>query len=78
MLTESYRYAPASLVAPFDYTTMLWAFLTGYFFFGEVATIYLFVGAAIVIVSGLFVIWRERQLGVQRVPQVVADAPVGK
>jgi drug/metabolite transporter (DMT)-like permease len=78
MLTESYRYAPASVVAPFDYTTMLWAFLIGYFFFGEVATIYLFVGALIVIGSGLFVIWRERQLNIQRVPQVVADAPVGK
>lgn len=78
MLTESYRYAPASLVAPFDYTTMLWAFLIGYFFFGEVATIYLFVGAAIVIASGLFVIWRERQLGVERVRPTVADGPIGK
>jgi len=78
LLTESYRYAPASVVAPFDYTAMLWAFLIGYFFFGEVTTIYLFVGAGIVVASGLFVIWRERQLGVQRVPQVVADAPVGK
>ena len=29
-LTESYRYAPASVIAPFDYTTMLWALLLGY------------------------------------------------
>jgi drug/metabolite transporter (DMT)-like permease len=78
MLTESYRYAPASVVAPFDYTAMLWAFLIGYFFFGEVASVYLFVGAAIVVASGLFVIWRERQLGVERVRQNVADAPIGK
>ncbi len=79
MLTESYRYAPASVVAPFDYTTMFWAFLIGFFFFGEVATIYLFVGAGIVIVSGLFVIWRERQLGVERLrTSTVESPPIGK
>ena len=38
LLTESYRYAPASVVAPFDYTSMLWAFLLGYWLFGEVPT----------------------------------------
>lgn len=78
LLTESYRYAPASVVAPFDYTSMLWAFLIGYFFFGEVTTVYLFVGAGIVVVSGLFVIWRERQLGVERLRTPVESPPVGK
>jgi len=67
LLTESYRWAPASVVAPFDYTAMIWAFLLGYFFFDELPTIFVFVGAAIVAVAGLFVIWRERQLGLQRV-----------
>ena len=38
LLTESYRYAPASLVAPLDYTAMLWAFILGYWFFGELPT----------------------------------------
>jgi drug/metabolite transporter (DMT)-like permease len=66
LLTESYRWAPASLVAPFDYTSMVWAFLLGYFFFGELPTVYVFVGAAIITAAGLFVIWRERQLGLQR------------
>ena len=64
--TESYRYAPASLVAPIDYTTMIWAFLLGYVLFGELPTIYIFVGGAIVTASGIFVIWRERQLGLRR------------
>ena len=67
LLTESYRYAPASLVAPFDYTAMFWAFLLGYLFFGELPTIFVFVGAGIIAGAGLFVIWRERQLGLQRV-----------
>ena len=39
LLTESYHYAPASLVAPIDYTTMMWAFLLGYAMFGELPTI---------------------------------------
>ena len=63
VLTSSYRYAPASLVAPLDYTTMIWAFVFGYAMFGEVPTIYVFVGGVIVAASGIFVIWRERQLG---------------
>jgi drug/metabolite transporter (DMT)-like permease len=67
LLTESYRWAPASVVAPFDYTAMIWAFLLGYFFFDELPTIFVFVGAAIIAAAGLFVIWRERQLGLQRV-----------
>lgn len=66
LLTESYRFAPASVVAPFDYTTMLWALVFGYALFGEVPTIFVFVGAAIVAGAGLFVIWRERQLGLRR------------
>jgi drug/metabolite transporter (DMT)-like permease len=61
LLTESYRYAPASVVAPFDYTTMLWAFLFGYWLFGEVPTLHVFVGSAIVVGSGLYVLWRERR-----------------
>ncbi len=59
-LTESYRLAAASVIAPFDYTSMLWALLLGYWMFGEVPTALVFVGAAIVIAAGLFVIWRER------------------
>ena len=38
LLTESYRYAPASLVAPLDYTALLWAFIIGYWFFDELPT----------------------------------------
>ena len=70
-LTESYRFAPASVIAPFDYTSMLWALLLGYWMFGEVPTALVFVGAAIVIAAGLFVLWRERtqKLRYERVPE---------
>ena len=65
-LTESYRNATASVVAPFDYTSMLWAFLLGYWIFGELPQPLVYLGSAIVAGSGLFVIWRERQLGMKR------------
>ncbi len=70
LLTESYRFAPASVVAPFDYTQLLWVFLFGYFAFGEVPTVYVLVGAGIIVLAGLYVIWRERQLGLRRAPEV--------
>jgi drug/metabolite transporter (DMT)-like permease len=66
LLTESYRLAPPSLVAPFDYTSMVWAFLLGYLFFNELPNAFVFAGAAVIAAAGLFVIWRERQLGLQR------------
>ena len=65
-LTESYRHAAASVVAPFDYSTMIWAMLFGYYVFSEVPTAAVYIGSAIVVAAGLFVIWRERQLGLQR------------
>lgn len=65
-LTSSYHHAPASLVAPLDYTTMIWAYVLGYVLFGELPTITVYVGSAIVAGAGLFVIWRERQLGLRR------------
>ena len=73
LLTESYRHAPASVIAPFDYSSMLWAFILGYAMFGEIPTVYVFVGAAIVAGAGLFVIWRERQLRLRRIRE--AEGP---
>ena len=66
LFTDSYRHAPASFLAPFDYTSMLWAFLLGYWIFGEVPTSYVIGGAVIVAGAGIFVILRERALGLKR------------
>jgi drug/metabolite transporter (DMT)-like permease len=66
LLTESYRYAAASVVAPFDYTSMIWALLLGYVMFGETPTVMIVIGSTIIAAAGLFVIWRERQLAVMR------------
>ncbi len=66
LLTSSYRLADASLIAPFEYTSMLLAILIGMFVFGEVPTGTMLLGAAIIIAAGVLVIWRERQLGLER------------
>jgi drug/metabolite transporter (DMT)-like permease len=69
MTTTSYRYAPASFLAPFDYSSMIWAFMLGYAFFGEIPAAFVAVGAVIVAAAGLFVVWRERQLGIKRLQE---------
>ena len=73
-LTESYRYASASLVAPFDYTAMIWALVLGYAMFGETPTSEIVLGSAIIAAAGLFVIWRERQLAAMRRRDGLASA----
>jgi len=66
LLTNSYRHADASVIAPFEYSSMLLALLIGFFLFDEVPTLTVLAGAAIVVSAGLLIIWRERQLGIQR------------
>ena len=66
LLTEGYRFAPASVLAPFEYTAMVWAFVLGYVMFGEMPTPAVVLGAVIIAASGLFVIWREHLLGLER------------
>lgn len=64
LMTQAYRYAEASVVAPFDYVNMLWIIILSYMTFGDVPSAVVLFGSAIVIGSGIFVIWRERRLGI--------------
>jgi drug/metabolite transporter (DMT)-like permease len=66
LLTTSYRHAEAAVIAPFEYTSMLLALAVGYSLFGEVPTSAMLWGALLVVMAGLFIIWRERQLGLER------------
>ena len=76
-LTSSYRHADASIVAPFEYASMIFVLLFGYFFFDEVPTLVMLAGAALVIAAGVLIIWRERQLGIERARQRKAMTPQG-
>ncbi|QIB35406.1 DMT family transporter [Ancylobacter pratisalsi] len=77
LLTESYRHAPASVVAPFTYSAMLWSLLLGFILFSEIPPLTVLAGAVIVIGAGLFVIWREQRLGIERAKAIEAAPPAG-
>lgn len=59
MLTQAFRYAPAAVVAPFDYATALCNGLLGFWLWGELPQVTTAVGGAIVVASGLYLLWSE-------------------
>ncbi|WP_298840390.1 DMT family transporter [uncultured Roseobacter sp.] len=77
MVTSSYRFGGASMLAPFDYASMIFAGLIGYVVFDEVPTGPIIIGAALVIAGGILIIWRERQLGLDRSKSKPNQTPTG-
>jgi drug/metabolite transporter (DMT)-like permease len=61
-LTGALRLAPVALIMPMDYTSLLWAVLLGSWLFGELPSPWTWVGAPIIIASGLVIVWREHRL----------------
>jgi drug/metabolite transporter (DMT)-like permease len=57
--TRALHLAPTSAVAPFQYFSLIWAMLLGFAIWGDVPTVSLIIGGAIVAGSGLFLLWRE-------------------
>lgn len=60
-VNQSLRFAPASVVVPYQYTLILWGMLFGYLFFGEVIGILPFAGTAIIVGAGLFIFVHEQR-----------------
>jgi len=77
LLTSSYREADASLVAPFDYASMLFALAIGWFVFAEMPTVTMLTGAALIVTAGILIILRERRLGKNRAQSRKAMTPQG-
>ena len=77
LLTESYRHADMSTIAPFEYTSMLLGLVIGYMLFGDIPSSEMMTGAVIVISAGIFIIYRERQLGLARARARKASTPQG-
>lgn len=75
LLTSSYRFADASVIAPFEYASMIFAILIGYFVFAEAPTAVMLAGATLIVLAGVIIILRERQLGLERVRQRKASTP---
>jgi drug/metabolite transporter (DMT)-like permease len=66
LMLRAFRLAPIGVVAPFQYTGIVWATLIGWAFWNEFPAPNVWVGAAILIASGLYVMWRERIRSRQR------------
>lgn len=62
LLTECYRHAPMSTIAPFEYTSLLLGLGIGFTLFGDIPTFEMLLGSAIVIAAGGYIIYREHQL----------------
>lgn len=72
LLTVSFRYAEASLLAPFEYLAMVFAAIVGFVLWGEVPVLTTWIGAAIIAASGLFIFARRRK----RLPRARPSEPV--
>jgi len=78
LVTSSYRFGAASMLAPFDYASLIFAAILGYVFFAETPTLNMVFGAGLVVAGGILIIWRERQLGLDRAKSRAATAPKGE
>lgn len=59
LIGQAFRMAPAAIVAPFDYTALIWATGLGWLIWGDVPLLWTILGAAIIVVSGIIIILRE-------------------
>lgn len=65
-VTTAFRLANVAVVAPFDYSGMIWAALIGYLVWGDIPGTNVWVGVAIVAASGVYIVRREANLGLRR------------
>ena len=59
LILLAYRSAPAGLIAPTQYSQIIWAIIMGSLFFGESIDVFVILGSAITIASGILILWRE-------------------
>ena len=73
LATVAARFAPASVLAPFSYLQIIYASLVSWLVFGQPPTFWIFVGAGIIIASGLYMALRERRLGRAQTQVIIED-----
>jgi drug/metabolite transporter (DMT)-like permease len=74
-VNRSLKIAPASTVAPYQYTLLVWAIVFGYVVFGDVMGISTLVGAAVICAAGLALILLERDLARRKTGEPIAIVP---
>jgi drug/metabolite transporter (DMT)-like permease len=75
-LISGHKLAPASVLSPFVYTQLIWVVILGYLVFDHVPTGWTMAGAAMVIGSGLYLLYRERKLGKTTTSEGVVEGPL--
>ncbi|WP_081944690.1 DMT family transporter [Sphingopyxis sp. MWB1] len=71
-LTGALRLAPVAVVIPIDYSSLLWSIAAGWWFFGTLPSETTWIGAPLIVASGLFIAWREHRLHLERGKEVAA------
>jgi len=66
LIIVAYRAGEAVIVAPMQYSQMIWAAIFGYLIFGERPDLYTAIGAGVIIASGIYILLRERHRGVSK------------
>jgi drug/metabolite transporter (DMT)-like permease len=66
LMTSAFKHADVAVVAPIEYTAMIWATLLGFVFWGEIPGLNIWIGVAIVMACGLFIVFREANLKLPR------------
>ncbi len=66
LMNKSVSVAPSAVVAPFQYTSIVWAIIMGYLIWADIPTAQALFGVAIIVTAGLFVLYREWRLGKKR------------
>jgi drug/metabolite transporter (DMT)-like permease len=70
-MTSALRLGPVSVVVPMDYSSLLWATATGWLVFGVLPGLWTWIGAPIIILSGLYIVWREHVRRVSKPIEIV-------
>lgn len=58
-LNQAFRYGEVSLLAPLDYVALIWATLLGFLLWGDIPSAWMWIGAAVIVASGIYIIRRE-------------------
>jgi drug/metabolite transporter (DMT)-like permease len=76
MITEAFRHSPASVIAPFEYTGLLWGVVLDRLIWGVLPGSRVFLGGGVIVASGLYLIWRERQMNEELAASIESPASV--
>ena len=74
MLTGAFKRASVAVIAPIDYTHMIWAVVYGYIFWGHLPGTSTWIGTAVIVASGLYIIFREHRINKRRKIAVAASS----